>query len=371
MLWIALFFAMAGTVGFAEIADGWVLEQISDSGYQKGYPLISQGNVVWQEYREGLEQIFFWDGNTIQQISEAPADSGDPQISGTNVAWRQYTGGITQIMLFNGTETIQLTSGTNYRQSPCISGDWVVWIEQIGGIYTVLLWNGTGIQSLSSLANTSQAVIDGNQVAWVESSAQKIKLWDPNGVSQITQTTNYVVELGISGNQLIWLESSMMYPPQQGKVMLWDGASVGQISATSGCTRPRLSQGHAAWIENEQIMYWDGSTVSSLTANSKEKVKLAISQSRVIWNEQPSLVPVYLLYLWEGSQTIRFTDMPGSNTPAIDQDKIVWLAYDADYDLQVYYAYPGTLPAVIPGDINQDHAVNILDLSILSENWLK
>jgi len=254
-LWIILFFAMAGTSGFAVIADGWILEQISDGGYPKGCPKISQGNIVWHEDRDGLQQIFFWDGNRIQQISEVPGDSAEPRISGTNVAWRQYNGGITQIMFFNGTETIQLTSGSNYRQSPCISGSWVVWIEQIGGIYTVLLWNGTGTQSISSLADTSQAVIDGDKDAWVESIAdRKIKRWDPNGVSQITQTSNYVAELGISENQLIWIESSMMFPPQQGKVMLWDGTSVRQISATSGCTQSRLSQGHAAWIENGQIM---------------------------------------------------------------------------------------------------------------------
>ena len=132
-----------------------------------------------------------------------------------------------------------------------------------------------------------------------------------------------------------------------------------------------MSDGKAVWIENEQVMYWNGSTVIALTANSKEKKNPAISGSRVIWNERPSLVPVSLLYLWDGTTPVLFTDAPGCGTPAIWQDKIAWIAYNADYDFQVFLAQPGTVPVPIPGDINGDHIVNVSDFSIFSQNWLK
>ena len=373
MAFMIVFFGLMGAAGLAEIADGWIVEQVSDSGYIEPYtkPQISQGNIAWLEYRDGKNQVFFWDGNIVQPISELPGDCGDPRISGNHVTWRQYNGGITQIMLYNGSDTMQLTSGNNYRLNPSISGSHVVWIETIGTFYTVVLWDGTNTQPLSSNVDCSEPVADANQIAWVEN-YKKIQLWDDSETTVITQSTDYTTQLRLSDNQIIWLETDELdLPEAMGKVMLWDGNSVQQLSDGANCSQPCISQGHAAWIENNQIMYWNGSTVSSLTANSKRKTGLTISQNRVIWSEQPGLVPVFLLYLWDSNTLVRFTDMPGCGSPAIWQDRIAWLAYDDDYDMQVFFARPGTIPAAIPGDINQDQSVNILDFSILADNWLK
>lgn len=370
-LLISAFLGLITAAGFAGIADGWVLEQISNSGYIDGdaWPQVSETAVTWGEWRDGEYQVFFWDGDAIQQISQSPGDCGYPQISGNNVTWRQDIGGTAQIMFFNGTTTTQLTSGSNYRQDPRISGTHVVWIEIISGNRSVVLWNGTSKQTLSS-NDCGQAVIDGDNVAWVDNYT-KIRLWNGTATTLIAQTTETISQLGLSGNQIIWLETESGLPEEMGPVKLWDGSSVIQLTVASGGSQPRISEGNAAWIENTQMMYWDGLTISTLTANFKQKKVLAISSSRVIWSEQPTLVPVFLLYLWDEDTLVRFTDMPGSSYPTISGDRIVWLAYNADYDLQVFLAVPGTIPPAIPGDINHDQNVDILDFSILSENWLK
>jgi hypothetical protein len=118
-------------------------------------------------------------------------------------------------------------------------------------------------------------------------------------------------------------------------------------------------------------MFWNGTSVISLTANSKTKSSPAIWCNMVAWREVPSSMPVSLIYIWDGNQTVRFTDMPGCRIPCLSQGNIAWIGYNDDYDFQVMFASPGTIPSPLLGDLNIDHSVNLLDFSLLAGNWLK
>lgn len=357
----------------AAVAPGWVVQQVSQSGYITGSAVGVWGqNVFWQEYIQGKNQTMLWDGSAISRITDPNHECEEPDIWGTNAVWREYFGSTPQIMLFNGTTTVQVTQGSNYCYGPRISGSNIVWVEQISGLYSIMFSDGTSSRKISGGFDCDQPAICGNNVVWPESyiGSYRMMFWDGVNAVPIAQTSNRCSNLQISGISAVWLESSMPLSP--GKVMFWNGSTVQQLSiATAGCTEPRIWDSNVVWIEDNQVMLWNGSTTIALTANSKEKSNPAIWNNMVVWNERPSEVPVSLIYLWDGNTTVRFTDMPGCRTPSISQGNIVWIGYNDDYDYQVMFAQPGTIPAPLIGDINNDNSVDLIDFSIFSNNWLK
>ena len=359
----------------AAVAPGWVVQQVSQSGYITSDSAVGVWgqNVFWQEYIQGKHQIMRWDGSAISRITDPNHECEEPHIWGTNAVWREYFGSTyntSQIMLFNGTTTVRVTQGSNYCYGPRISGSNIVWVEQISGVYSIMFSDGTSPRKISGGFDCDQPAIWDNNVVWWEGYG-RIMFWNGVNAVSIAATGNNCSNLQISGtNNVVWLESAM--PLSAGKVMLWNGSTVQQLSAsTVDCTEPRIWDGNVVWIEDNQIMFWNGAMTVALTANSKQKSATAIWNNMVVWNEKPSGVPVSLIYLWDGEKTIRFTDMPGCKTPSVSQGNIVWIGYNDDYDFQVMFAQPGTIPAPLLGDINNDNSVDLIDFSIFSNNWLK
>jgi hypothetical protein len=355
------------------VAPGWVVQQVSQGGYISGDAAIqaSGHNVAWREYVGGRYQVKFWDGTTARLISDPNNDCDMPAISGSNVTWREFAGSNVRIMLYDGATHIirQMPSGDS-GGVPRLSGANVVWGERVGGYVSVMFWNGTGTSQISSGGDCGQPVVSGGNVAWSQNSGGSVMFWNGSALTPIAQTGDYCLNLRIWGAKLVWIQAEDSTPTSPGKVMFWDGTTVRQVSATAGCTEPRIWDSNVVWLENNQVMLYDGSTTRALTANSKTKSSPAIWQNMVAWNEKPVGMPVSLIYLWDGTSIVRLTDMPGCKTPSISEGNIAWLGYNEDYDFQVMFAEPGIVPAPLVGDVNNDSTVNLVDFTLMAGNWL-
>jgi hypothetical protein len=355
---------------FGSTAPGWIVDQISQSGYVNndcGLQISGQ-YAAWQEYVNGTYQMKLWDGSSIKTISDPNQECEEPHMYGNKVTWRQ-SGRV--IMLYDGTSTYQI-SQQNYCYGPRISQNNVTWVEQINGIYSIMLWkDGTACQISSG--SCRQPVIDGTNVAWFpDVGSKQLIFYNGSNASTLYTSNNFCGDLQISGSKLAWLENEADYPEHRGgAVYFWNGTTVQKLSSRSDCTSPQIWDSNVVWIEGNQVMHFNGATTTALTANSKQKSNLRIWKNLVAWNEKPQDLAVWLIYIYDGTTKTKLTDMPGCRLRAISDGNISWTAYNDDYDLSVMFAHPGTLPAPLLGDINNDSAVNMADFSIFASNWMK
>jgi hypothetical protein len=357
----------------ASVAPGWIVQQVSQGGYitSDSTVRLSGQNVFWQEYIDGMHQTMFWNGSAITRITDTNHECEPPDIWGTNAVWREYLG-TPQIMFFNGTTTMQVTGGTNYRYGPRVSGSHIVWVEQISGIYSIMFYDGNSIRSISGGYESGQPAIWDSNVIWPKTvgTNHSMMFWDGVNTIVIAQTGVYCSDLQLSRTGAVWLEKEDE-SFSSGTVKFWNGSTVQQLSTSAeGGTQPHIWDSNVVWIEDNQVKLWNGAT-TVLTANSKQKSDPAIWDNIVVWSEKPSGVPVLLIYLWDGNETVRLTDMPGCRMPSVSQGNVVWIGYNDDYDYQVMFAQRGTIPESLPGDLNEDNSVDMIDFSIFSNNWLR
>ena len=354
--------------GFAAVADGWVVKQISNSGYisASNDPTlhISESNIIWVE----KSQVMFYDGNTIKQISDGNNSCSGSQISGKNVVWIENY----QVMFSDGNTVKQISVGNNCF-NPQISGNNVVWTEYSANIPQIMFWDGNNVTQISKniSINCDSPQISGTNVVWREdvtnnNYVMKIMFWDGVTLRQIPSESNNCANPQISGTNVVWVESNG--PGSQ--IMFWDGTMTRQIGNGGS---PQISGTNVVWVDNKQIMFWDGNIVKQLTANMKNKDFLSISRENVVWTESPT-VPVTFIYLWDGNTATRLAELLGYNRPtSISGTNIALMGIDENYDEQIFLMQPGTTPPTQPlkGDINKDNIVDFKDLAILASDWLK
>jgi len=357
--------------GFAAVADGWMVKQISNSGYisTSNDPTlhISESNIIWGE----KSQVMFYDGNTIKQISDGNNSCSNSQISGKNVVWVENN----RIMFSDGNTVKVISDSGIYKDyaTPQISGGNIVWVRYESGIPQIMFWDGNDITQISRniSINCGQPQISGTNVVWREdvtnnNYVMKIMSWDGNTRMQIPSSSNSCSYPQISGTNVVWVEGN----GSGAQIMFWDGTTTSQIGNGSG---PKISGTNVVWLDNNQIMFWDGNIVKQLTANMKGKNFPSISGENVVWAETPT-VPVTFIYFWDGNTATKLAELPGYNHPtSISGTNIALTGLDENYDEQIFLMQPGNTPPPQPlqGDINKDNIVDFKDLAILCNDWLK
>jgi hypothetical protein len=376
------------SVGFAAVADGWAVKQITNGTYiELDSHQISETNVIWVQNN----QIMFWDGIASTQISSGYYCC-NPQISGVNIVWSEVISQRSQIMFWNGTVPTQISIGGNDCYYPQISGTNVVWVEHIGEKNQVMFCDGSTVRQISSGDNQCfYPHISGVNVVWYENTnnGPQIMFWNGSTPVQISSGNIGCFGPQISGTNVMWREQTDSIPSKN-LIMFWDGGVVKQISTKNDESWPpqesyweptHISGSNIVWSEkdingNLQIMFWNGSTVTQLTHNQKGKGRFSISGTNVVWEERPEQYNIItLIYFWDGNSVTKLADLAITEVAgsSISGSNVIWVAYDANYDFQIFLAQPGTIPPTQPfqGDINKDNIVNFKDLAILGNDWLK
>ncbi|HEX6981312.1 MAG TPA: hypothetical protein VF181_00990 [Balneolaceae bacterium] len=122
-------------------------EYLLDGG-SVAYPDIDGDHIVWQDDRNGNNDIFLYDlaTNTETQITSNSAEQRSPLISGNYIVWVDTRNGNDDIFLYNletQTET-QLTTDSSDQRNPSLYGNYIVWEDNRNGNWDIFLYEIPG-----------------------------------------------------------------------------------------------------------------------------------------------------------------------------------------------------------------------------------
>ncbi len=119
-------------------ADGWTITKLSDNVYTGIYQ-VSGKNVVWLEFFEGDNELFFYDGNDITQLTDnnyndlVNWDEGVyKNISGNKIVWQATVDSNNVIFIYDGNSATELVNDSAPKSRLNISGTIVTWVAGYG-----------------------------------------------------------------------------------------------------------------------------------------------------------------------------------------------------------------------------------------------
>lgn len=196
-------------------------------------PSASRQMAVWYETDDGItSELYYSDLGTNPNLTysvPAPAASlkKHPVISGGNIAWEEWTGGHSDIYLYNISTNLiyDLTPGTDIVDEtfPAISGNRIVWVENNPGesdIYTndTVSWTSVAITDSDGFSQDSPA-ISGDNIVWVDDSNAPgdtdviLYNFDTHTLTPLTNADGFTqLTPAISGNYVIWKDDHVFIP---------------------------------------------------------------------------------------------------------------------------------------------------------------
>jgi beta propeller repeat protein len=186
-------------------------------------PMVSNGRIVWADWRNGNADIYLYDVNTgsEQDIYVGPGEQTEPFMDGDWVVWEDFQNDTSEIMAYNLAtgQSLQISDDSNLDFSPSGGGNWVAYLENTGiNINDVWLYNlGTGQRLLLDGGNSlswGTPHIEGNLVVWnrwdwhVQDAHSQIYLCDLiNGNTYtISDGSSDATHPVISAGRIIWFD---------------------------------------------------------------------------------------------------------------------------------------------------------------------
>lgn len=241
----------------------------------KRKPVTNGQVVVWEEVRDGNSNIYGYripadlsaaPGQPFE-IAIGPGDQRKPSISGNRVIWEDNSSGKWEIYsqdLTSSTPTSQqITAGEGNKTNPSISGNTLVWQDDRGGvsaIYAKNLETGEEFRVSTSTSFQEQPSISGSIVVWQQESAGNFDIFGKDLYAKDLATGDVF--------QVTTNSSDQVAPAVSGTVVVWQdhrngNADVygkdlltGQEFQISGGTAPQ----EAPAIENGTVVWEDQRT---------------------------------------------------------------------------------------------------------------
>ncbi|MBI5663868.1 MAG: thrombospondin type 3 repeat-containing protein [Nitrospirae bacterium] len=198
-----------------DISTGLETRITSDTNAQFS-PAISGNRIVWQDNRNGNSDIYMYDISTGLQtrITSDTASPYSPAISGNRIVWQDHRDSHYDIYLYDistRVETRITSNTTNYPSYPAISGNRIVWEDHRNvnaDIYMYDISTGLETRITSNTETQSNSAISGNRIVWQDhrNGHFDIYMYDiSSGLeTRITSNTNYQAYPAISGNHIVW-----------------------------------------------------------------------------------------------------------------------------------------------------------------------
>ncbi len=329
---------------------------ICTDSFDQTMPVISGNMVVWCDNRNGIENTDIYGYNLItgQEFvicSEAGNQTG-PAISGNIVVWKDYrndagSGTNGDIYGYNLLESRELVICINSldQNSPAISGNHVVWFDKRSGsthIYAFNLFTKQEIPLITTSSFKSYLAISGDNVIWSDlgSNARDILGYNISESEAFPICTNSADQVlpDINGYTVIWKDARD--PLRQNIYGTYIPGPVAQltmqVNALEGDPHTVTPQkGIHSYAKNEVV---------------------SIRAERFV-----DCPYVYRFDHWEG-------DVANPNsaltTIIMDSDKTVTAIFMDDR------VCGDECHPYLTGDLNWDCEINLVDMSILANNWL-
>jgi beta propeller repeat protein len=300
---VLLWLVVLCTVVMVSPAAGAGEVKIGTSESVQGHPSISGDRIVWQDNRNGNEDIYLWNlaTQTETRITTDPNDQENPSISGNWIVWEDYRHGVNpEIYLYDLTtrteRQISWSGDENYQKQPAVDGTKVVYMDSMNGFYNIYMYN-VETQRRSSLNEDSktqwQPAISGDDVVWID--------W----------TTNILYLYSISAG----------------------GQPIAVTDGNTGPKAPAVDNGRVVWADfvngnDAGIFLYDRATGIKkwLTPVPTSQDYPVISGNTVVWVDDQAGTSNLYRYDLTTRQATQLTDGPGNQYSAsIDGDRVVYV----------------------------------------------
>jgi beta propeller repeat protein len=315
-------------------------KQITTDSYLPTNPSISGDKIVWEEDRNGNDDIYLYDLSTNQETQITEYGGENPSISGDKIVWEDDY----DIYMYDlsTNQEIQITTGSIFTKNPSISGDKIVWKES-GIIYMYDLSTNQEIQITTGSFLTKNPSISGDKIVWEDdrNGNDDIYMYDlsTNQETQITTDSNTQTNPSISGDKIVWEDD------RNGNfdIYMYD-----------------LSTN-----QETQIVKYSNPFFRHVEANP------SISEDKIIWEDDRVLEGRGGIYIYDLStnQETRISKSHTGSNPFISEDKIVWVEFSNIYMHDLSMDLPELFPnsKIISGyDFSGNVVTDISD--IVSDN---
>ncbi|KKG12444.1 hypothetical protein EO98_03250 [Methanosarcina sp. 2.H.T.1A.6] len=270
--------------------------QITTNELGQEWPVIYNDMVVWQDNRNGNDDIYMYDISTSNEI-QVTANSSDqswPDIYGDRIVWMDKRHGNTTIYMYNlsTSKEIQITKNGS-TSSPAIYEDRIVWLDYRNGkaeIYIYDLSTSEEAQITSSESDKSNPDIYGDRIVWEDyrNGNSDIYMYNLSTSTEIQITTNdsWQWEPVIYGDRIIWNDN------RTGNIEVY-------IYNLSTSTETRIKTRAVSAIYGDRILWKDyrngtpdlymcnlsTSKEIQMTASESDKLNPAIYGDRTVWTD--------------------------------------------------------------------------------------
>ena len=297
---MTLLFA-AGIFSLAQSAAAADEIQITNTPTNQVYPAISGNKIVWNEYRNGSNDIYMYDLGTQ---TETRISNGfgyyQPAIDGNKIVWEDYRhdsgGSGSEVYMYDlatQTET-RITNNSTYDSNPSISGDKIVWMKHISGgntdIYLYDLATQTEIPISTHTATQYYPKISGDKIVWQDYRNffngyfnPNIYMYDLATNTETRITTNMAGQehAAIFGSKIVWQDYRNMRDNDNSDIYMYDLTTQTETRITNntrGQNGPSIFENRIIWTDNRNnngdIYLYD------LTTQIEERITGSIADAR-------------------------------------------------------------------------------------------
>jgi PGF-pre-PGF domain-containing protein len=192
--------------------------QIVTNESDQQYPAIYGDSIVWQDWRNGNENIYMYDLSKSKeiQITNNYSYYGISPIYGDRIVWSDSRNGNYDICMYNITthKETQITTNESEQRNPSIFGDRIVWSDTRYGnsdIYMYDLATSTETRITSNKSYKESPTIYGDKIIWLDlrSGGREIYMYDlsTHSETQITIKKSLIEPAAIYGDRIVWADS--------------------------------------------------------------------------------------------------------------------------------------------------------------------
>lgn len=299
------------------------------------YPSISGTKVVWQDFRNGVWDIYVKDAGSgvSERIPGTSASRQRPAIGGNIVVWQDKRNNGWEIYGYNLTtlQEIPIAAGAGDKECPTISGDWVAWQDKRNGNWDIFAKNittGEMLQITSHERDQLHPALNGTTLVWEDyrHGLGEIYAYD------LTSRTERQVASSIA---------EIFGPAQSGQTTVWADRRNGQAdiySLTPGRTATRLTYGTGdhtqAALNSDLLVYTDYEASADdpnlsfrvlstgvggrLVSDAARQEEPAIGSGVVVWQDsREGKWQIYIAPFQSESLPVEVPLMPGYNLVAV------------------------------------------------------
>jgi Leucine-rich repeat (LRR) protein len=266
-------------------------QNLSNSSFSGDYePSISSPLIVWRGERDGISNIFTYNGSSIFTLPSPVSGNLYPKAFENNIAWIGTDGFSMGAFFYDGANITQLTDNNYAVFPPEIWGSNVAWYarEAQFGDTEIFYFDGSLVRQLTdNIQNDQNVKVWENKLVWEGWDGSDWELFYFNGTitSQLTNNTVDDVNAEIAENLIVWQH----YDGSDFEIMQYDGLSFTQITDNTWTDEnPLVDNGKIAWMGaednfNREIFYYDGASIKQISSNKWHDELNAFNKGKVVW----------------------------------------------------------------------------------------